>query len=150
MNEGFSKLGCIYRQIHSLVKIITPDLSNNTCMNIKAKFDGFSVLIKTSKLIVHNFCPMLWSCLTVFVFLCACLYTATRIIEECGIAHVLFRKLEKSVLIFGENLRIVAVYGLTFSFKKQFLRVLRWKNLKFYPSARFFFCVVDEMFIKVS
>ena len=140
MNEGFSKLVCIYRQIHSLVKIITPNLSNNTCMNIKAKFDGFSVLIKTSKLIVLNFCfcPMCWSCVTVFVFCICVLYTATKIIEECGITHVLFRKLEKSVLIFWENVRIVAVNGLTFSFKMQSLRVLRSKNLKFYPSARFF------------
>ena len=43
----------------------------------------------------------------------------------------LFQKLGKSALILGKNDLIVVIHGLNFSFKMQFLRVSRRKNLTF-------------------
>ena len=50
-----------------------------------------------------------------------------------------FRKLEKSALIFGENALIAVIYGLTFLFTVQFLRISRRKNQRFFSAGPFFF-----------
>ena len=51
----------------------------------------------------------------------------------------LFQKLEKSVLVLGENAQTAVIYGLYFSFKAQLLRVSRRKKRKFFPAFLFRF-----------
>ena len=58
------------------------------------------------------------------------------------VSPALSQKMKKSTLI-------VAIYGLNFSFKMQFLSFSRRKNQKYFPFLAFLSCAIDEMFIKV-
>ena len=50
----------------------------------------------------------------------------------------LFSKIGKKCPNLGKNALIVVIYGLNFSFKRQFLRVSRRKNRRFFPAGPFF------------
>ena len=66
------------------------------------------------------------------------------------VSPALFRKLEKSVLIWRKNALIVVIYGYNFSFKMKFLRVSCGKTCRFLPCGAFLSRVVGAcMFIKV-
>ena len=54
------------------------------------------------------------------------------------VSPALFRKLEKSALIWRKNAMIVVIYGYNFSIKMKFLRVSRGKPVDFFPVGPFF------------
>ena len=60
----------------------------------------------------------------------------------------LFRKLEKSTLIWRKNALIVVIYGYNFSFKMRSLRVSRGKTRGFFPCQAFLSPVVSECLSK--
>ena len=71
------------------------------------------------------------------------------LLQEWGeVSPALFRKLEKSALIWGKNALIVVIYGLNFSFKMQFFRVSRQKNRRFLPCVAFLSGAVVECLSK--
>ena len=64
------------------------------------------------------------------------------------VSPALFRKLEKSALIWRKNALIVVIYGYDFSFKMRFLRVSRGKICRFLACGIFLSHVVGECLSK--
>ena len=72
----------------------------------------------------------------------------TRGGEGGGVSPALFRKLEKSALIWRKNALIVVIYGYNFSLKTKFSRVSRRKTCILFHLGAFFSRVVGECLSK--